>query len=121
MSTADIDAYLADLPEPKKSTLEALRASIRAVVPDAEECISYGVPAFKVNGKVVAGFAAFTHHLAYLPHSGQVLGDLDEYLTGYKRTKSSLHFAIDTPLPEALVRQLVEAKLALMTGSVSTS
>ena len=73
MTADEVDAYLAGLEEPKRSTLEALRRSIRAVVPDAEECISYGMPAFRVGGKVVAGFAAFKNHLAYLPHSGEVL------------------------------------------------
>src|SRR5450755_3537623 len=73
MSQRDIDRYLAALDEPKRSTLEALRQSILEVVPEAEQCISYGLPAFKVHGKVVAGFAAFKQHLSYLPHSGSVL------------------------------------------------
>jgi uncharacterized protein YdhG (YjbR/CyaY superfamily) len=110
----DVDAYLADVGEPKRTTLEAVRRSIRVVVPDAEECISYGHPAFRVNGKVVAGLAAFKNHLAYLPHSGQVLADLEDEIGGYTRTSGSLHFAIDEPLPDDLVRRLVEAKLALL-------
>ena len=60
MSAEEIDGYLASVEEPKRSTLEALRQSILEVVPDAEQCISYGMPAFKVQGKTVAGFAAFT-------------------------------------------------------------
>lgn len=112
MSTEEVDAYLASVAEPKRSTLEAVRASIRAVVPDAEECISYGMPAFRVDGSVVAGFAAFKNHLAYLPHSGTVLDSLADALDGYRRTSGSLHFAIDEPLPPELVRRLVEAKLA---------
>lgn len=114
MTTADIDAYLEQVEEPKRSTLETLRRSIRAVVPDAEECISYGLPAFRLNGKVVAGFAAFKNHLAYLPHSGQVLTDLAEEIHGYAHTSGSLHFAIDEPLPDDLVRQLVESKIRLL-------
>lgn len=83
MTTDEVDVYLARLEEPKRSTLEALRRSIRAVVPDAEECISYGMPAFRVVGKVVAGFAAFKNHVAYLPHSGKVLfADLGDALPG---------------------------------------
>ena len=111
MSAEEIDAYLAGIEEPKRSTLEALRTSILAVVPDAEQCISYRMPAFRVDGKVVAGFAAFTNHLSYLPHSGDVLADLGDALTGYQRTSGSLHFPVDRPLPDALVRQLVEAKM----------
>ena len=80
MTSNEVDVYLSGLEEPKRSTLEALRRSIRAVVPDAEECISYGMPAFRVGGKVVAGFAAFKNHLAYLPHSGKVLADLGDAL-----------------------------------------
>jgi uncharacterized protein YdhG (YjbR/CyaY superfamily) len=111
MSAADIDGYLAAVEEPKRSTLEALRRSILEVVPDAEQCISYGMPAFKVQGKTIAGFAAFTDHLSYLPHSGSVLGGLGEEVAGYRMTKGSLHFAIDQPLPGDLVRKLVETKL----------
>ena len=111
MSEQDIDRYLAGLDEPKRSTLEALRQTILAVVPDAEQCISYGLPAFKVNGKVVAGFAAFNRHLSYLPHSGSVLSALGDDLAGYEMTKGSLHFPIDEPLPERLVKKLVTARL----------
>ena len=110
MSAADVDAYLDALDEPKRSTLESLRTSLRALLPDAEEVISYGMPAFKVDGKVVAGFAAFKNHLAYLPHSGEVLPALGERIAAYKHTISSLHFAIDEPLSEDLVRALVEEK-----------
>ena len=111
MSTEEVDAYLAGVDEPKRSALEAVRRSILAVVPEADEGLSYGMPAFRVGGKVVAGFAAFKNHLAYLPHSGDVLADLGDELTGYEQTKGSLHFAVDEPLPDALVRRLVEAKL----------
>jgi uncharacterized protein YdhG (YjbR/CyaY superfamily) len=111
VSVAEVDAYLAGLEEPKRSTLEALRQSILAVVPQAEQGISYGMPAFRVAGKVVAGFAAFTHHLSYLPHSGDVLNDLGDALAGYTHTSGSLHFPVDEPLPDDLVRQLVDAKL----------
>jgi uncharacterized protein YdhG (YjbR/CyaY superfamily) len=84
---------------------------IRHVLPDAEECISYGMPAFKIRGRVVAGFAAFKNHLSYLPHSGSVLGALEDELNAYERTAGSLHFAVDQPLPEALVRRLIATRL----------
>ncbi|MBO0845697.1 MAG: DUF1801 domain-containing protein [Nocardioides sp.] len=116
MATAEIDDYLATLDEPKRSTLEALRRSILAVVPDAEQCISYRMPAFRVDGKVVAGFAAFKNHLSYLPHSGEVLDDLGEAVAGYTRTSGSLHFPVDEPLPDDLVRALVEATLRRIGG-----
>src|ERR1035437_6085225 len=72
MAARDIDHYLAGVGEPKRSTLQQLRQRVMDVIPDAEECISYGLPAFKVKGKTVAGFGAFKNHLSYLPHSGSV-------------------------------------------------
>lgn len=114
MRANEVDAYLAGLEEPKRATLEALRRSILTVVPDAEECTSYGMPAFRVGGKVVAGFAAFKNHLACLPHSGEVLARLGDRLSGYECTKGSLHFPVDEPLPDDLVRSLVEAKLDIL-------
>jgi uncharacterized protein YdhG (YjbR/CyaY superfamily) len=111
MSKGDIDRYLAALDEPKRGTLEALRQSILEVVPQAEQCISYGMPAFKLHGKTVAGFAAFNHHLSYLPHSGSVFPALGDDLAGYDMTKGSLHFAIDTPLPKRLVKKLITTRL----------
>lgn len=112
MATADIDQYLVGLDEPKRSTLEALRASILRVVPDAQQGLSYGLPAFSVKGKTVAGFAAFTNHLSYLPHSGSVLARLGDAVTGYETTKGALKFGVDEPLPDALVERLVQARLA---------
>ena len=83
----------------------------QAVTPDAEQGISYGVPAFRVRGKTVAGFAAFADHLTYLPHSGTVLGQLADELAGYTMTKGSLHFAADRPLPKAIVAKLIAIRL----------
>jgi uncharacterized protein YdhG (YjbR/CyaY superfamily) len=70
MAAEDIDRYLAELTEPARGTLEQLRRDVLTVVPRAEQCISYSAPAFKVDGRTVAGFAAFKNHLSYLPHSG---------------------------------------------------
>lgn len=111
MAAGEIDNYLAGVDEPKRSTLQQLRRNICAALPEAEECISYGVPAFKVQGNTVAGFAAFKNHLSYLPHSGSILPELATDLAGYERTKGSLHFPIDQPLPAALVNKLVKARL----------
>lgn len=106
-----IDEYLAALDEPKRTTLQALRQTIQSVIPRSEECISYGMPAFRLEGKVIAGFAAFKNHLAYLPHSGSVLGELSDDLAGYESTPGSLHFPIDKPLPRSLVKKLIAARL----------
>ena len=112
MSAEEIDAYLRGVEEPKRGTLEALRRTIMEIVPDAEQVISYRVPAFRVRGKTVAGFAAFKDHLSYLPFSGSILGQLGDELEGYTMTKSSLHFPVDRPLPKALVKKLIRMRLA---------
>lgn len=93
MATADIDRYLATVDEPKRATLGQLRRDVRAVLPDAEKRISYGMPALKVRGKTVAGFPAFRDHLSYLPHSGSVLTTLEDDRAGYDHTKGSLQFS----------------------------
>lgn len=111
MSSEEVDKYLQGVEEPKRSTLAALRSSILEVVPDAEQVISYRVPAFRVGGKTIAGFAAFKDHLSYLPFSGSVLAQLGDELTGYTMTKSALHFPVDRPLPKALVRKLIAVRL----------
>jgi uncharacterized protein YdhG (YjbR/CyaY superfamily) len=112
VAAAEIDDYLATVDEPKRSTLEQLRRDVLAVLPDAEQCISYNLPAFRHHGKVVAGFAAFKNHLSYLPHSGSVFPALAADLDGYTRTAGSLHFPVDTPLPAALVQKLISTRLA---------
>ena len=112
MSAEEVDAYLREVEEPKRSTLETLRRTILEIVPQAEQVISYGVPAFRVDGKTVAGFAAFKDHLSYLPFSGSVLRQLADELDGYTMTKGSLHFAVDRPLPKLLVKKLLAIRLA---------
>lgn len=112
MSAEQVDSYLRDLEEPKRATLQELRRTILEVVPEAEEGISYRVPAFRLHGQVIAGFAAFKDHVSYLPFSGSVLGQLADELDGYTMTKSSLHFPIDRPLPKALVKRLIAVRLA---------
>jgi uncharacterized protein YdhG (YjbR/CyaY superfamily) len=111
MSAEEVTAYLEGIDEPKRSTLETLRRTILEIVPDAEQAISYRVPAFRLNGRTIAGFAAFKNHLSYLPFSGSVLPQLADDLAGYTMTKSALHFPIDRPLPAALVRKLIEKRI----------
>jgi uncharacterized protein YdhG (YjbR/CyaY superfamily) len=112
VSKNDIDQYLGTLDELKRATLAQLRDTIVAIVPDAEQCISYGMPAFKLRGKTIAGFAAFKSHLSYLPHSGSVIPQLAKETEGYTKTKGSLHFPVDKPLPKKLVKKLLDARMA---------
>lgn len=111
MSKLEVDRYIAALDEPKRSTLESLRQTIAGLIPQAEQVISYGMPGFRLNGRMIAGFAAFKNHLAYLPHSGSVISALPKELAGYASTSGSLHFPIDTPLPRSLVKKLIDVRL----------
>jgi uncharacterized protein YdhG (YjbR/CyaY superfamily) len=112
MGTHEVDAYVGALPEPQRGTLAEVRTTLEALLPDAEQTISYGSPAFKVRGKGVAGFAAFAHHCSYLPMSGSVTATLADELAGYETTKGSVKFPVDAPLTEPILRALVDARLA---------
>ena len=111
MSQQEVDEYLANLEEPKRTTLQALRHTIRSIIPEADEGISYGMPAYRLRGKVVAGFAAFKNHLSYLPHSGSVFAEIPEDLAGYVTSKGALQFPVERPLPKALVKKLIAIRL----------
>jgi len=111
MSQQEVDEYLANLDEPKRTTLRQLRQTIRSIVPEAEEGISYGMPAYRLRGKVIAGFAAFKNHLSYLPHSGSVLAEMPDDVAGYVTSKGALQFPIERQLPKALVNKLIAIRL----------
>ena len=111
MSAQEIDHYLDALEEPKRTTLARLRQTILDILPDAEQVISYGLPAFKIRGKTIAGFAAFKNHLSYLPHSGSVFPQLQDELQGYATSSGALRFSIDQPLPGPLVEKLIAVRL----------
>ena len=111
MSAQEVDEYLNALEEPKRTTLSLLRLTILAALPEAEQGISYGVPAFKVRGKTIAGFAAFKNHLSYLPHSGSVFPELVEELRAYQTSTGALRFPIDESLPTAVVQKLIAVRL----------
>ena len=111
-----IDEYLAPLSSEKRTALSKLRNTIRSIVPNAEECISYRIPAFRMDGTVVAGFCATAKGCSYFPFSGSTLGALAEDLRAYDQTKSSLHFHPDKPLPATLVRKRIKARIAERKG-----
>lgn len=116
MADDEIDDYLLGLPDDQRRALDDLRSTILMVLPDAEQGISYKLPAFRIDGELVAGFGAFRQHLSYLPHSGTVLPALRLDAAGYDCTKSSLHFAPDRPLSPDLVERLLETRLAEIRG-----
>lgn len=106
-----IDEYLKTVPEDRRRVLRDLRTKIHAAVPDAEECISYRIPAFRLNGAVVAGFCATSKGCSYFPFSGSTLKTLARDLGHYDQTKSSLHFSTEKPLSAALVRKLIKTRI----------
>ncbi len=116
-----MDRYLAGLENPKRATLEEMRRRILEVIPDAEQGLSYAVPAFKVDGKVVAGLAAFKSHLSYLPHSGSVLASRQREDRRVPANQERLAFPVDSPLPSELIRELINIKLGEAAAEPFTS
>ncbi len=107
-----IDAYLARVSPESRALLQTLRRTIHSLVPQIEECISYGMPAFRRGRRIVAGFAARSNGCSYYPFSGTTLATLATDIEGFSHTKSALHFGADTPLPTSLVRKLLAARIA---------
>ena len=114
-ATADpkaVDAYLAAVPEPARTTLNKVRAAIRSVVPkEATETISYGMPGFRYNGALV-WYAAFSNHCSFFPGSLAVMKALENDLKNVETSKGTIRFPLDNPLPSALVKKIVKARLA---------
>ena len=110
--TNSVENYLAAVPEPARSTLEKVRAAIRSAAPsEATEAISYGMPAFKYKGGLVA-YAAFAKHCSFFPMSGAIIESFAGELKNYKTSKGTIQFSVDKPLPAALIKKLVKARLA---------
>jgi len=111
----NVDEYLARVPEPARSTLNKVRAAIRsAAPPEAVEIISYGIPAFK-HKQVLVWFAAFSEHCSLFPTAAVIDAFKDE-LKGYSTAKGTIQFPTDKPMPTALVRKLVKARVAQVEG-----
>jgi uncharacterized protein YdhG (YjbR/CyaY superfamily) len=107
-----VEEYLAGVPEPARSTLQKVRATIRAAVPtEATEAISYGIPTFKYQGSLLA-FGAFSKHCSLFPMSMAVIRTFEDELKGLLASKGTIHFPLDTPLRSALLKKIVKARLA---------
>jgi uncharacterized protein YdhG (YjbR/CyaY superfamily) len=108
----DVDEYLAGVPEPARSTLRNVQAIIRSVAPaETTETISYGIPTFKYNGPLV-GFAAFSGHCSFFPMNSSLIAAFKDELKKFETSKGTIRFALDKPLPAALLKKLVKARIA---------
>lgn len=116
MTDPTVEAYVAALPEARRAVLEELRATIRAAVPDAVEVISYQIPGFKLDGRLLVSYAAFTSHYSLFPASGGVRDALGKELAPYLHGKGTIRFPADRPIPLDLVRRVVEARRTEQAG-----
>ena len=105
-----IDRHLKKFSGAQLETLQHLRETILSIVPQAKETLSYGMPAFEIDGKVVAGFDGFKNHCSYFPHSGSVLEELEDFPEWCEVSKGTLRFPIGKKLPKTLVRKLISVR-----------
>lgn len=106
-----VDEYLSSVPAEQRAQLEQIRSTIKKLVPEAEEKISYNMPMFYLGG-MFSGFAAFKNHCSYFPCSGGVLKNFSKELSSYKTSKGTIQFTLDHPLPPPLLKKIVAARLA---------
>lgn len=107
-----IDEYLKPVPEDQRMALEKLRRTIRAAAPGAEECISYGIPAFRLDGRLLVFFGAAKNHCSFYPGSAATTADFKDALRNYSTSKGTIRFQPAKPIPATLVRKLVKARIA---------
>ena len=107
-----IDDYLAGLSVENRAALQKVRRAIRTAAPKAEECINYGMPAFRLNGKCIAGFRAAKDHCSFHPMSGATVATLKSELAGYDTSPGTIRFLAHAPLPTTLIRRLIRARIA---------
>ena len=112
-----IDEYLAGVSEEKRAALQQLRKTILGVIPTAEECISYQMPAFRHEGRVLVFFAAAANHCAFYP--GGMVNEFKDDLEGYETSKGTIRFQPERPLPASLVRRIVNARVAQNAAKAS--
>ena len=108
-----IDEYVADIPDlDKRAVIEKLRHTIRSLAPKAEECISYGMPAFRLNGRILVYFAAAAKHCSLFPANAQLIADFKDELKDFSTSKGTIRFTPDHPIPQALLKKIVKARIA---------
>ena len=107
-----IDEYLANMRPDHRKTLQKLRQTIRTAAPKAEECISYGIPAFRLDRRFLVFFGAWANHCAFYPGSAATLKNFRNELRDFQTSKGTIRFSPDNPLPVALVKKLVKTRIA---------
>ncbi len=106
-----VNEYLSKVGREQRAGLEKLRRTIRSAAPKAEECISYGIPAFRMNGKLLVAYGAAAKHLAFYPGAWPIAAHRAE-LKGFSTSKGTIRFQPEKPIPAALIRGLVRARIA---------
>jgi len=112
-----VDEYLANIPEEERAALEKLRKTIKSIVPDAVEVISYRIPVFRYKGRPLVGFGAARNHCSFFVMSSTVIPAFKEKLKSYDTAKGTVHFPANKPLPATLVKMIVKARIAENEGS----
>jgi uncharacterized protein YdhG (YjbR/CyaY superfamily) len=112
MTATSVDDYLAGIPADARAALEAVRAVVRAGVPDGVESISYGIPTVKLGGKMLLSYAAFAKHCSLFPASGDVMAALGPELEPYFAEKATLRFSPTDPIPRDLLERIVAVRVA---------
>ena len=112
-----IDEYLAGVSDEKRAALQQLRKTILGVIPKAEECISYQMPAFRHEGRVLVYFAASANHCAFYP--GGMVNDFKDDLQSFETSKGTIRFQPERPIPASLVRRIVKARMAQNAAKAS--
>jgi uncharacterized protein YdhG (YjbR/CyaY superfamily) len=110
---ADVKTHYDSAPSPQRETMLEMRERILSIIPKAEEVVSYGMPAFRLDGVVVAGVLANKRHVGYYPFSGSILRLFPEELAKFTTTKSAIHVPVDKPLTKTLLTKLIKARIAL--------
>lgn len=121
---ARVQAIYKSAPLPHRHTMLAMRKSILEIIPQAEEVVSYGMPAFEFNGNIVAGILHAKNHVGYYPFSGSVLRLFPKELKNFSHTKSAIHVPVDKPLSKTLIKKLIRARISqcpVKTGKIDTS
>ena len=107
-----IDEYLASVPDDKREALEKLRTTIKSIAPEVEECISYQMPAFRLHGRMLLGFAAAKNHCSLYPWSASAIDVLADELADFNTSKGTIRFQPDKPIPDDLIRKIIDYRIS---------